>query len=54
MIAVQLDYKEYAVGVNYKYTKKMNIAAYYSILDGSNGASACDNDEARVEFKYSF
>jgi hypothetical protein len=52
--AANKDYNEYVVGVNYKYTKKMNIAAYYSILDGSNGAKNDDNNEARVEFKYSF
>jgi len=47
------DYNEYMVGVNYKYTKKMNVYAYYSILDASGNASD-DNNEARVEFKYSF
>lgn len=52
--AANKDYNEYMVGVKYKYTKKMKISAYYSILDGSNGAKNNDNNEARVEFKYSF
>ena len=48
------DYNEYMVGAKYAYTKKMNIYAYYSILDGNNGAKNKGNKEARVEFKYSF
>ncbi|GAB6046085.1 hypothetical protein JCM11957_16840 [Caminibacter profundus] len=52
--AANKDYQEYQVGVKYAYTKKMNIHAYYSILDGSNGVKNDDNNEARVEFKYSF
>jgi len=43
---------ESLVGVNYAYTKKMNVYAYYSILN--NNGNNPDNNEARVEFKYSF
>jgi len=48
------DYIEYMIGAKYAYNKKMNIYAYYSILDGKHGAQNNDNKEARVEFKYSF
>ena len=48
------DYDEYMVGVKYAYTKKMRVYAYYSMLDGKNGADNNDNNEARIEFKYSF
>ena len=48
------DYNEYLIGAKYQYTKKMNIYAYYSILDGSGKAKDDDNDEVRVEFKYTF
>ena len=47
------DYNEYMIGAKYKYTKKMGVYAYYSILDASGKASD-DNNEARVEFKYTF
>jgi hypothetical protein len=40
---------EIAVGGSYQYTKKMKISAYYSVL-----SAATDNNQARVEFKYSF
>ncbi len=43
---------EYLVGAKYAYTKKFGVYAYYSILDqNSNGQ---DNNEARVELKYTF
>jgi len=43
---------EIAVGGSYKYTKKMKISAYYSVLN--NKGTTPDNNEGRVEFKYSF
>jgi hypothetical protein len=43
---------EILVGAKYAYTKKMKVYAYYSILN--NEGSNPDNNEARVEFKYSF
>ena len=52
--AADKDYDEYMVGVKYAYTKKMKVYAYYSMLNGKNGADNDDNNEARIEFKYSF
>ncbi|GAB6074525.1 major outer membrane protein [Nautilia lithotrophica] len=48
------DYAEYVVGASYKYTKKMKFSALYSVLDGKNGASNNDNNELKLEAKYSF
>jgi len=43
---------EVLVGAKYKYTKKFGVYAYYSVLDQSSKGQ--DNNEARVEFKYTF
>jgi hypothetical protein len=47
------DSNEYEVGAKYKVNKKFAISGYYDVLDMSND-SKTDQQEARVEFKYSF
>jgi predicted porin len=47
------DSNEYEVGAKYKVNKKFGISGYYDILNMSDN-SATDQQEARVEFKYSF
>jgi len=48
------DYTEIAFGGSYKYTKKMKLSAYYSILSGSGDAKEKDNNKLSLEAKYSF
>ena len=52
--AANEDYAEYVVGASYKYTKKMKFTALYSVLDGKNGAKDDDQNELKLEAKYSF
>jgi hypothetical protein len=44
---------EYVAAVEYSYTKKFHVQAYYSIYNESDG-TANDNNEARLELKYKF
>jgi hypothetical protein len=43
---------EYVAAVEYSYTKKFHVQAYYSIYD--EDGTADDNNEARLELKYKF
>ncbi len=52
--ATDLDSNEYQAGVKYKYNKKLGFHVYYSVLDYNSANNANDNNEFRIEAKYSF
>ncbi|QCT94227.1 porin [Caminibacter mediatlanticus TB-2] len=45
---------EIQLGAKYKYTKKLGIHVYYSMLNGDKETTYSDNNEFRFEAKYSF
>ena len=52
--ATDEDSNEYQAGVKYKYNKKLGFHVYYSVLDYNSANNAKDNNEFRIEAKYSF